>query len=52
VTALKPIEAAQLSKQMADLEVEMIALRTREQVTLQRMGRLKQGMASMGAREQ
>jgi succinoglycan biosynthesis transport protein ExoP len=51
VTALKPLEAAQLSKQMADLEVEIISLRTREQGLQQRIGRLKQSMASMGLRE-
>jgi capsular exopolysaccharide synthesis family protein len=51
VTALKPLEAARLSKQMADLEVEIISLRTREQGLQQRIGRLKQSMASMGLRE-
>jgi len=51
VTALKPLEAAQLSKQMADLEVEIISLRTREQGLQQRIGRLKQSMASLGLRE-
>ncbi|HMH50441.1 MAG TPA: polysaccharide biosynthesis tyrosine autokinase [Candidatus Acidoferrum sp.] len=49
---LKPLESAQLSKQMADLEVEIISLRTKEDGYQQRIARLKQSMSAMGAREQ
>ena len=48
---LKPLESAQLSKQMADLEVEIISLQTKEQGLQQRIGRLKGSMAAMGTRE-
>src|SRR5262249_15434172 len=51
VTTLKPLETAQLSKQMADLEVETISLQAREQTLQQRIARLKRSMASMGPRE-
>lgn len=51
-TALKPLESSQLSKQMADLEVEVISLHTKEQGIQQRIARLKSSMAAMGAREQ
>jgi succinoglycan biosynthesis transport protein ExoP len=51
-TGLKPLENAQLSKQMADLEVEILSLQTREHGLQQRITRLKQTMSSMGAREQ
>ncbi|PYN34217.1 MAG: hypothetical protein DME01_16280 [Candidatus Rokuibacteriota bacterium] len=52
VVALKPLEAAQLSKQMADLEVEIISLQSRENGLQARIARLKKSMATMGAREQ
>ena len=52
VTALKPAEAAELAKQMAALEVEILSLKTREQGLQQRIGRVKQSMAVLGAREQ
>jgi capsular exopolysaccharide synthesis family protein len=51
-TTLKPLETAQLSKQMADLEVEVVSLQTREEGIQQRIARLKKSMAAMGAREQ
>ena len=50
--ALKPLETAQLSKQMADLEVEIISLGTKEEGIQQRIARLKKSMSAMGAREQ
>lgn len=50
--ALKPLEKAQLSKQMAELEVEIISLQTREDGLQQRIARLKKSMSTMGAREQ
>ena len=50
--APKPIEAAHMSKQMADLEVEMIPLKTREQSLQQRIAMLKQAMMTWGTREQ
>ena len=52
VAALKPAESAQLSKQMAELEVEAISLQTREAGIQNRIARLKQSMSAMGAREQ
>jgi uncharacterized protein involved in exopolysaccharide biosynthesis len=52
VAALKPAESAQLSKQMAELEVEVISLQTRESGIQSRISRLKQSMSAMGAREQ
>src|SRR5262245_28727497 len=52
VTRLKPLEAAQLSKQMGDLEVEVLSLRSQEEGVQARIARLKKSMASMGAREQ
>jgi polysaccharide biosynthesis transport protein len=48
---LKPLETAQLSKQMAELEVEIISLQTREEGIHQRISRLKKSMSAMGARE-
>ena len=50
--ALKPLETAQLSKQMADLEVEIISLQTKEDGLQQRIARLKKSMSAMGTREQ
>jgi tyrosine-protein kinase Etk/Wzc len=52
VTQLKPLEAAQLSKQMADLEVEVISFRSQEEGLQARIARLKKSMASMGVKEQ
>jgi polysaccharide biosynthesis transport protein len=49
---LKPMEAAQLSKQMADLEVEIISLQGKETTLQERIARLRKSMAAMGAREQ
>src|SRR5207249_9836854 len=51
ITALKPLETAQLSKQMAELEVGIISLQAREQGLQYRIGRLKKTMATMGPRE-
>ena len=51
-TRLKPLEAAQLSKQMGDLEVEVIASRSQEEGLQARIARLKKSMAAMGAKEQ
>lgn len=51
VTTLKPVETAQLSRQMADLEVGIISSQAKEQGLLQRIGRLKKSMATMGLRE-
>jgi capsular exopolysaccharide synthesis family protein len=50
--ALRPVESAQLAKQMADLEVEIMSAQAREQSLQQRITALKRGMGSMGAREQ
>jgi capsular exopolysaccharide synthesis family protein len=50
--ALKPIESAQLAKQMSDLEVEVIATQAREQSLQQRIGQLKRSLTSMNSREQ
>jgi tyrosine-protein kinase Etk/Wzc len=50
-TSLKPMESAHLSKQMADLEVEMISLQVREDSLQQRIGRIKRGMNTLGAKE-
>ena len=52
VARLKPLEAAQLSKQMADLEVEVLSLRSQENGVQARIARVKKSMASMGAKEQ
>jgi capsular exopolysaccharide synthesis family protein len=49
---LRPAESAQLSKQMADLEVEIVSLQAREQGLQQRIAQLKRSMGAMGAREQ
>jgi capsular exopolysaccharide synthesis family protein len=49
---MKPIESAQLAKQMSDLEVEVIATQAREQSLQQRIGQLKKSLSSMNAREQ
>src|SRR5262249_9363232 len=51
-TRVTPLEAAQLSKQMAALEGDVIALRAQEDGLQARIGRLKKSMASMGTREQ
>jgi capsular exopolysaccharide synthesis family protein len=50
--AMKPIESAQLAKQMSDLEVEIIATQAREQSFQQRIGQLKKSLSSMNSREQ
>ncbi|PYM92507.1 MAG: hypothetical protein DME04_14975 [Candidatus Rokuibacteriota bacterium] len=50
--SLKPIEAAQLSKQMAALQVEIVSLQAREEVLQQRAARLRRSLSAMGAREQ
>ena len=50
VSRLKPVEAAQLSKQMADLEVEVISLRSQENGVQARIARVKKSMGSMGAK--
>ena len=52
VVPLKPLEVAHLSKQMADLEVEIISLQSKENGLQTRIARLKKSMAAMGAREQ
>ena len=52
VARLTPMESAQLSKQMAALEVEVIAYRSQEEALQARIGRVKKSMASMGVREQ
>ncbi|PYN16904.1 MAG: hypothetical protein DME05_06850, partial [Candidatus Rokuibacteriota bacterium] len=51
-TQLKPIEAAQLSKQMAALQVEVVSLQAREEVLQQRAARLRRSLSTMTAREQ
>ena len=51
-TQLKPIEAAQLSKQMAALQVEVVSLQAREEVLQQRAARLRRSLSAMTAREQ
>jgi capsular exopolysaccharide synthesis family protein len=50
--ALQPVESAQLAKQMADLEVEIMTAQAREQSLHQRIASVKKSLASMGAREQ
>jgi polysaccharide biosynthesis transport protein len=50
--ALKPMEAVMLSKQMADLEVEVLSFQTKEDWLQQRIGRMKKSMMTMSAREQ
>ena len=50
-TMLKPMENAALSKQMADLEVEMISLQVREDSLQQRANRIKRNMSVLGAKE-
>lgn len=52
VSTLKPLENAQLSKQMADLEVEILSLQAKEGGLQQRTSRLKQALSVMGSREQ
>lgn len=52
VTTLKPIENAQLSKQMADLQVEILSVQARENGLKQRVSSLKQALSVMGSREQ
>ena len=52
VTTLKPMENAQLSKQMADLQVEILSLQARENGLKQRVASLKQTLSVMGSREQ
>jgi capsular exopolysaccharide synthesis family protein len=47
-----PVEAAQLSKQMAALEVEVVSYRSQEDGLQARIARLKKSMASMGVKEQ
>jgi polysaccharide biosynthesis transport protein len=47
----KPLESAQLAKQMADLEVEIISLSSKEEGLQQRLARVKKSMASLGTRE-
>lgn len=49
---LKPIESARLSKQMAELEVEIVSLQAKEQSLQQRMARIKRSLSAMSAREQ
>lgn len=51
VAPLKPIESAQLSKQMAELEVEILSLQAREQSLQQRIARIKRSLSVMSARE-
>jgi polysaccharide biosynthesis transport protein len=50
-TYIKPIEVAQLSKQMADLEVEIISAQAREEGLAQRIARVKRSMSALGAKE-
>jgi succinoglycan biosynthesis transport protein ExoP len=49
---LKPLETAQLSKQMAALQVEVVSLKAREQLLQQRADRIKRSLSAMNAREQ
>ena len=51
VAAMKPPEKAQFSKQMAELEVEIISLQTREEGLQQRIARLKKSLSTLGTRE-
>jgi polysaccharide biosynthesis transport protein len=51
VASLRPAEATHLSKQMADLEVQLLGLQAKEQTLQQRISRTKRSMASVGARE-
>jgi capsular exopolysaccharide synthesis family protein len=49
---LKPIELAQLSKQMASLDVDVMSLQAKEDSLKERASRLRQSLAVMNAREQ
>ena len=49
---LKPIESAQLARQMAELEVEIISAQVREEHLKQRIARAKRSLSAMNAREQ
>jgi polysaccharide biosynthesis transport protein len=49
---LKPIETAQLSKQMAALQVEAVSLRAKEALLQQRAERLRRSLSAMNSREQ
>jgi polysaccharide biosynthesis transport protein len=49
---LKPAELAQLSKQMAALNVEIISFKAKEDSLQERASRLRKSLAAMGAREQ
>jgi capsular exopolysaccharide synthesis family protein len=51
-TTLRPTETAQLSKQMATLEVELMSLQSREASLQQRIALLKRSSAALGVREQ
>lgn len=51
-TALKPQESAQLAKQMADLEVEIISAQAKEGNLQHRIGRVKRSLSTMSASEQ
>jgi polysaccharide biosynthesis transport protein len=51
-TALTPLEASHLAKQMADLEVELVSLRARDESLQQRIARVRQAVTTIGAREQ
>jgi len=50
--ALKPIETAQLAKQMAELEVEIVSALAREASLRDRITRAKRSLSAMNAREQ
>jgi succinoglycan biosynthesis transport protein ExoP len=48
---LKPFESAQLAKQMAALEVEIVSWQAKEQGFQQRIAGLKKALSAIGARE-
>ena len=52
VAPLKPVESAQLARQMAELEVEIISAQAREENVKQRIARAKRSLSAMNAREQ
>src|SRR5207249_3455856 len=49
---LRPVENAQLSKQMAALDVEIVSLQAKEDTLQQRANRLRRSLSAMSGREQ
>ena len=49
---LRPLETAQLSKQMATLDVEIVTLQAKEDTLQERANRLRRSLSAMSGREQ